>query len=75
LIDLPRQAWPKLKYYEAQEFEGLFTYLTNDEISKLNFNQLQVIKKELMNLVFVIGMAHGFTIFNKFEKESDDNES
>jgi hypothetical protein len=66
LLDLPRQAWPKLKHYEAEEFEELFTFLTNNEISRLDLNQLKVVKKEILNLIFVIGMAHGFTLFSHF---------
>ena len=61
IIDLPRIIWPKLRFYKADIFENLFTYLADKEISNLDIKA--GIKKEIMNLGFVIGMAHGFTIF------------
>jgi hypothetical protein len=65
LISMPTRVWPKLKYYDAEEFYGLFTYLLDNEISNINLNSSAREKKEIMNLVFSIGMAHGFTIFNR----------
>jgi CRISPR-associated protein Cas8b/Csh1 subtype I-B len=68
LGDLPRYDWIKLYHYKAKEFEDIFTYLTNYEISNLDYNDK--IQKELMNLIFVVGIAHGFTIFTLFENKN-----
>jgi CRISPR-associated Csh1 family protein len=61
LLGLFPQAFIKLKHYEAfDDYEGLFTYLGNEEISNLDFKQK--LPKELMNLVFAIGMTQGFSL-------------
>jgi CRISPR-associated protein Cas8b/Csh1 subtype I-B len=51
----------KLKYYKAEEYAELLTYLGNEEIS--NLDRTQQVDNETMNLIFSIGMCHGFTIF------------
>jgi hypothetical protein len=73
-MDYPRlqslypQTLIKLKHYKADaKYSGLFAYLGNNEIS--NLDPKQQIQKELMNLVFAIGMAHGFTLFTLFTLE------
>ena len=66
LISMPRRVWPRLKYYDAEEFNHLFTYLVDSEVSNLNPNSFATEKKEIVNLIFTIGMAHGFTIFDKY---------
>jgi hypothetical protein len=68
LISMPNRVWPKLKYYDAEEFYGLFTYLLDSEISNINLDSPDLKRKEIMNLIFTIGMAHGFTIFDKFNQ-------
>ena len=68
LQGLPSNIWIKLDHYKAPEFEDIFTYLSETEISNLDRNDK--IEKELLNLIFVIGIAHGFTIFNKFKDKS-----
>ena len=68
LENLPSYNWTKLHHYKAIEFENIFTHLTNSEIS--NLDHKEKIEKELMNLIFVIGIAHGFTIFNQFEDKN-----
>lgn len=73
-MDYPRlrglfsQAYPKLKHYKAEEYNELFAYLGANEISNLDPNQQ--VQKELMNLVFAVGMAFGFTIGPKKEDKS-----
>lgn len=64
LLSLYPQTLIKLKHYKADpKYSDLFTYLGNNEIS--NLDPKQQIQKELMNLVFAIGMAHGFTLGEK----------
>ena len=65
LLGLYPQMMPKLKHYEAEEYNELFWYLGSAEIS--NIDEKQSVTKELMNLVFAIGMASGFTIATKKE--------
>ena len=69
LISLPSEAWNRLRYYkdETENFENLFTYLTSEEIPKLNLQSN--IQRNVINLLFVIGMAYGFTIYNKMRKK------
>ncbi len=67
LISLPSKAWPKLKYYDADEFESLFTYLVDNEIANIDLTSSTIDKKVKINLIFTVGMAHGFTIFDKFD--------
>lgn len=65
-MDYPRlnglfpQTLPKLKHYKAEEYNDLFAHLGANEIS--NLDPKQQIQKELMNLVFAVGMSYGFTI-------------
>lgn len=63
LLSLFPQAFPKLKHYKAEEYNELFAYLGSNEIS--NLDPKQQVQKELMNLIFSIGMAYGFTIGSK----------
>ncbi len=56
------KAFIKLKHYKAEEYTELLTYLGNEEIP--NLDGTQHIDDETMNLIFSIGMCHGFTIFN-----------
>jgi hypothetical protein len=75
LISMPSRVWPKLKYYDAEEFDSLFTYLLDSEIADINLKSSDIEKKEIMNLIFTIGMAHGFTIFDKSDKHKDKGEN
>ena len=68
LLGLYPQMMPKLKHYEAEEYNELFSHLGSAEIS--NIDPKQPVIKELMNLVFAIGMAFGFTIATKKEAAS-----
>ena len=68
LISMPRRVWPRLKYYDAEEFDSLFAYLLDSEIANINLDSPDLKKKEIMNLIFAIGMAHGFSIFDKFDQ-------
>jgi CRISPR-associated Csh1 family protein len=73
-MDYPRlrslfsQAYPKLKHYKAEEYDELFAYLGTSEIS--NLDPKQQVQKDLMNLVFAVGMAFGLTIGPKKEVKS-----
>lgn len=67
LSGLYSQAFIKLKHYHAEEFTDLFTFLANYEISNLDINQN--LSQEYMNLVFAIGVAHGFILFDSYLKE------
>jgi hypothetical protein len=61
LLSLFSPAFIKLKHYKAfDEYEELFTYLGTEEIS--NLDSKQRLPKELMNLVFAIGITEGFTL-------------
>ena len=76
LISMPRRVWPRLKYYDAEKFDTLFTYLLDSEIANINLDSPDLNKKEMMNLIFTIGMAHGFTIFenSNLDEEQVKNE-
>jgi CRISPR-associated Csh1 family protein len=64
LLGLYPQTLIKLRHYKAYtEFDRLFTYLGSNEIS--NLDPRQEIQKDLMNMVFAIGMAHGFILGEK----------
>lgn len=65
LYDLMPQVKMKLKYYKAEEYNELWEYLAGGEVSNLDPNQQ--VQKELMNLVFAVGMAFGLTIGPKKE--------
>lgn len=74
-MDYPRlhslfpQALLKLKHYKAEEYTDLLSYLGSSEISNLDVSQK--VPKELMNLVFAVGMCQGFTMFKSAAKNSE----
>jgi CRISPR-associated Csh1 family protein len=68
LYDLVPQVKMKLKYYKAEEYNELWEYLASNEVSNLDPNQQ--VQKELMNLIFAVGMAFGLTIGPKKEDKS-----
>lgn len=60
LYSLLPQVKVKLKHYEAEDYNELWEYLASSEVSNLDPNQQ--VQKELMNLIFAVGMAFGLTI-------------